>query len=89
MAKDIVLDTDFDLKIVSGDFLIDESEMQEVGLILSMSSGELKSDPLIGANLIQFVRGVKDNREIERHVRKQLELDNKDYDEIKDRIRYD
>jgi hypothetical protein len=87
MAKDIVLDSEFDLKIVNGDFVIDESETQEVALILSMSQGELKSDPLIGANLIEFIRGGKDKVKIEKHIRSQLELDDKDYDDIKENIK--
>lgn len=87
MAKDIILESDFDLKIVNGDFAIDESEMQEVALILSMSQGELKSDPLIGANLIEFIRGGKDKVKIEKHLRSQLELDDKDYDDIKENIK--
>lgn len=88
MAKDIALDADFDLKIVNGDFVIDESETQEVALILASSQGEFKSDPMIGANLIGFVRGGKDSVKIEKHIRKQLELDDKDYDDIKDKIKY-
>lgn len=87
MAKDIVLDSEFDLKIVNGDFVIDESETQEVALILSISQGELKSDPLIGANLIEFIRGGKDKVKIEKHIRSQLELDDKDYDDIKENIK--
>jgi hypothetical protein len=88
MAKDILLDKDFDLLIENGDFVIGDSEAQEVGIILSISTGELKSDPLIGANLIQFIRGNASKDTIEKHVRAQLELDDKDYDEIKDKIKY-
>lgn len=89
MANDIKLDENFDLLIENGDFLIGDSEMQEVGIILAMNVGELKSDPLIGANLVHFIRNVKDKVKIERHIRTQLELDDKDYDEIKNRIQYE
>ena len=34
MANDILLDDDNDLLIANGDFIIGESEMQEVGIII-------------------------------------------------------
>ena len=49
-----------------------------------MNQGELKSDPLIGANLTTMVRGVRNNEKIKRHIETQMELDDKSYDEIKD-----
>jgi hypothetical protein len=84
MAKDILLASDGDLLIENGDFVIKESELQEVGIILQMSKGELKSDPLIGANLTQFMRAEKNRAKIADHITKQLELDGKDYDTIKE-----
>lgn len=87
MAKDILIDQDNDLKFHLGDFAIGESEMQEVGMILQMSQGELKSDPIIGANLTTMIRGVKNDQKIKRHISTQLELDDKDYDDIKDKIK--
>jgi hypothetical protein len=84
MAKDIMLTADSDLQIVNGDFVIKESELQEVGIILQMSKGELKSDPLIGANLTKFMRAEKNHAKITNHIAKQLELDGKDYDTIKE-----
>ena len=83
-ANDIVLDSNNDLQIVAGDFVIGESLLQEVGIILQMSQGELKSDPLIGANLTTMIRGVQNSEKIKRHVETQMELDDKSYDEIKD-----
>lgn len=88
MARDILLDENFDLLIKNGDFVMGDSEAQEVGIILGISTGELKSDPLVGANLIEFIRGGASKDKIENRVRTQLELDEKDYDEIKDKIKY-
>jgi hypothetical protein len=84
MAKDIMLTPDNDLQILNGDFVIGESLMQEVGIILQMNQGELKSDPLIGANLIVKMRGVENKYKIESLIDAQLELDGKDYDTIKE-----
>lgn len=86
MAKDILLDEGNDLQIVNGDFVIGESFMQEVGLILQMNQGELKSDPLIGANLTTKIRGIRNDAKIRRHIETQMELDGKDYEEIKNNI---
>jgi hypothetical protein len=82
-AKDILLNPNNDLQVVAGDFVIGESLLQEVGVILQMSQGELKSDPLIGANLTAMVRGVQNSEKTKRHVETQMELDDKNYDEIK------
>lgn len=86
MAKDILLDQGNDLLIINGDFAIGESELQEVGIILQMSQGEWKSDPMMGANLTTNIRGVQNDAKIKRHIEKQLELDGKSYDLIKDRL---
>lgn len=81
-ANDILLDND--LQVVAGDFVTGESLLQEIGIILQMSQGELKSDPLIGANLTTMIRGVQNSEKMKRHVETQMELDDKSYDEIKD-----
>jgi hypothetical protein len=86
MDKDIQLNADNDLKIINGDFLIDQSDMQEVGIILQMNQGELKSDPLMGANITNRIRGVYDQLKLQRHIETQLEMDAKDYDSIKDKL---
>lgn len=86
MAKDFLLNEDNDLIIKHGDFAIGESEMQEVGIILAMNQGQLKSDPIIGANLTNKIRTPENRDQIERTVSTQLELDGKDYDDIKKRI---
>lgn len=86
MGRDLKLTVDNDLIIANGDFLIDESELQEVGIILQMSQAELKSDPFIGANLTTMVRDVTNQEKIKRHIQTQLELDEKDYDAIKEHL---
>jgi hypothetical protein len=86
MAKDILLTSDNDLQLLNGDFFIGESLMQEVGIILQMNQGELKIDPLIGANLIVKMRGIENRHKIESLIDSQMELDGKNYDEIKELI---
>ncbi|MEH6405770.1 MAG: hypothetical protein V7767_00670 [Leeuwenhoekiella sp.] len=87
MAKDILLDDTNDLLITGGDFVIEESEMQEVGLILQTNQGEWKAEPLTGANLVREVRGSTNNLRKERTMRIQMKLDGKDYDKIRKQIK--
>jgi hypothetical protein len=86
MAKGILLDENNDLKIVNGKLQLGNTLMQEVAIILQMNQGELKIDPLIGANLIVKMRGIENKHKIESLIDSQLELDGKNYDEIKDLI---
>lgn len=81
--SDILLDDNDDLDIVNGDFVIGESTLQEVGIILRLNSGELKSDPVLAPNLIQLVNSASNNQEFEERVRLFLKRDNKNYEDIK------
>lgn len=81
--KDILLDANGDLLIKDGDFVIGESLMQEVGRILEMSQGELKSDPILGPGLTRFMLGPVNENKLKQLVRVHLGRDGKNYDEIK------
>jgi hypothetical protein len=83
LAKDILLDDTDDIAIINGDFFVDESTLQEVGIILRLNSGELKSDPVLAPNLIQLVKADANDQEFEERVRLFLKRDNKNYDDIK------
>lgn len=81
--SDILLDDSDDLNIVNGDFLIGESTLQEVGIILRLNSGELRNDPVLAPNLIQLVNSASKDQEFEERVRLFLRRDNKNYEDIK------
>ncbi|MGC4130194.1 MAG: hypothetical protein QM564_11710 [Bergeyella sp.] len=86
MAKDILLDENNEIQIINGDFSIGESELQEVASVLRLRQGELKSDPILGANLQHFMKGKYDRTAIEKRVKIHLERDGKNYDQIKKNI---
>jgi len=88
MAKDVLLDDDYDLKILNGDFVIGESTMQDVVLILQTNKGEWKHDPILGCNLIELIKSKSSKVEVEKRVRLQLERDGKNYDKIKNIINF-
>jgi hypothetical protein len=81
--SDILLDDSDDLNIVNGDFVIGESTLQEVGIILRLNSGELRNDPVLAPNLIQLVNSASKDQEFEERVRLFLRRDNKNYEDIK------
>ena len=87
MAHDIGLDNDLDLKIADGDLVITESVMQEVALIISAPQGEFKNEPFIGADLPKHIRTGATRETIRREVTFQLQLDEKDYDDVKDLLK--
>ncbi|MFY0714133.1 hypothetical protein J1D01_10680 [Seonamhaeicola sp. NFXS20] len=87
MEQDILLDDTDDLIIENGDFKIGESLTQDVGLILRMNQGELKEDPLLGANLIQMVKSNVDDDELQTRVKLHLQRDGKDYEALKNYIK--
>ena len=80
---DIMLDNNDDMQIANGDFVIGESMLQEVGIIIRLNSGELKSDPVLGPNLIQLTNSNADLQEFEERLRLHLQRDNKNYEDVK------
>ena len=84
---DILLNEDNDLDCVNGDLVIGESLLQEVALITRLQSGELKSDPVLGPNIIQLLKSKAKQNEVEQRLRVHLARDGKDYSEIKKYIK--
>lgn len=85
-GKGILLDENGDLLISGKSLQIGKSEMQEVGLILSMNQGEQKFLPVLGPNLIQLQKSKSSKFDIEQRVRVHLAKDGKDYAQIKEKI---
>lgn len=84
MAKDFLLDNDGDLAIENNDLVIGESLTQEVELVMQTNQGEWKRSPLLGPNLIEKINSGASPREIKQAVKLSLEMDGKDYNELKD-----
>lgn len=81
-GKGILLDDNFELVVRNGTAAIGETLIQEVHIILQMNQGELRSDPLLGPNLIYRIKGKKNQSEIKQAVKLALARDRKDYNEI-------
>lgn len=81
-GKGILLDENFEIVVRNGTAAIGETLIQEVHIILQMNQGELRSDPLLGPNLIYRIKGKKNQSEIKQAVKLALARDRKDYNEI-------
>lgn len=86
MAKDILLEIEGDLKVVNGDFVVDESIDQEVALILQSSKGEYKENPAFGLDLIKKINSNIEEVELNQLIKTELKKDGKSYQELKERI---
>lgn len=75
-----------DVIIRNGDFVIGDSQDQELELILSMEQGELKEDPMLGAGLMRLVQSNSNEWHVRQLVREHLARDGKNYEDIKKRI---
>ena len=87
MANDILLDEGGDVRIDNGDFVVGESLDQEVQIILELAQGELKEDPLLGADLFRMINSNATEAELKQRVKVHLARDGKDYEALKERMK--
>jgi hypothetical protein len=88
MAKDYLHTEESDLMIRNGDFAVGESTLQEVGIVLRLNPGELKSDPVLGPGLIRFIKSNAGDAVIRQKARLHLERDGKNYEQLKNQIKF-
>jgi hypothetical protein len=74
MPKDILLDTDFDLQIADGDFVIGESTAQHQQLLLLTQKGEWKESPTVAVSAESFLKD-EDETALLAEIKAQFELD--------------
>lgn len=84
--KDILLNDDFDLQAQNGDFVVGDSLLQEIGIILRMSPGDLKSDPVLGPGLVKFNLAKHKPEEIQATIKRHMQRDLKEWNTVKDLI---
>ena len=74
-VKDITIDQDGDLLIENGDFVVSESDMQHLMLIINLSQGSLKQFPLQGVGIIRYSGSSNQGRKLERDIKVKTEAD--------------
>ena len=85
---DFLLDDNDDMIIANGDFQTGDSIDQEVGIIIRLNQGEMKSDPVLGPNLVRMINAKANHERIKSVMKLNLARDAKDYDKVKDYITY-
>lgn len=73
-AFDIVLDKDFDLQIINGDLVVEESTEQHILLVMATAKGHWRQAPLIGARFIDHLNA-PDPSAVSSALKFHLELD--------------
>ncbi|MEO1053907.1 MAG: hypothetical protein AAFX87_24940 [Bacteroidota bacterium] len=73
-AFDIALDTNFDLKIENGDFVIEETTEQHALLVLATAQGHWRRSPLLGARFVDSFHA-PDPAAVSDRIKQQLEID--------------
>jgi hypothetical protein len=75
MRQDILLDTDGDLLIENGDFVIGASDSQHIDHIVNAQLGEYKEHLLVGFGAINYLKTNVSEMEFKRDLKVQLEID--------------
>ncbi len=75
MAKDILLDEDNDLIIQSGDFVLDESEEQDIKMILQAVKNDYKQFPEIGVDLVKKIEASGSSLKLKQDIKINLRMD--------------
>ena len=73
--SDILLSDNLDLVFQNGDFVIDESQAQQIKLCLLTAKGEWRENPTIGVGLDSYLVGENTQLDLSAEIRKQLEGD--------------
>ena len=90
--KGVLLNQDMGLNIrvvknseglITSGLMLGNPMVQNVFLVLKMSQGDLKHDPLLGAGLTKFIRGKYTKSAIDSRIRLHLTRAGVDYEEYK------
>ena len=72
-------------KITSG-LVVGDNAVQCAGLVLQMNQGELKEDPIIGANLLRNMRGKLDRDRLKNQIETALVRANIRIEDVKNEL---
>lgn len=74
-AQDFKLDSNGDIAIENGDFVITESDQQHILDIMQSVPGWIKEFPLVGFNPYQYLNGRTSSTELNKNAKIQLQAD--------------
>lgn len=86
-TKGVLIDNEGELVVENNSLKIGNSTIQEVSMICMMNQGEWKFEPLLGANLVHYVKTNVSRFDIQNRIKTHLQLDGKDYSDVKNLIK--
>jgi len=75
--NDILLSDDNDLRILNGDFIVSESEEQEIKMIMQSVKNDYKQFPELGVNLVEEINSESSLLALKQRIKLNLRADNK------------
>lgn len=66
--------------------VINDTQIQDAAVVLDLNQGELKEDPILGPNLLRFIRSHGDKAMIEKQIKIHLARIGINYEELKNII---
>jgi len=71
---------------ITGGLLVGDNAVQCAGLVLQMNQGELKEDPIIGANLLRNIRGKLNRDKLKNQIEVALTRANIRIEDVKNEL---
>jgi hypothetical protein len=82
MVKDIDLESDLDLRIVGGDFVIADSDQNHVINLMKANTGGFKQFPLVGVGIDYYIASSGTQQVLKRNITVQLGSDGYEVNKI-------
>ncbi|MEQ8685438.1 MAG: hypothetical protein RIE86_09100 [Imperialibacter sp.] len=77
MAQDILTDSEGNILIENGDFVIGDSEEQEIYELIFATKGDWKETPLAGFGVKRFLKGVTNEARFKSELKDEMKKDGK------------
>lgn len=93
--KGIILDGKGDLLIRSrkqtdgklSGLVLDDTLIQDSAIVLEMNQGELKEDPILGPNLLRYLRSHVDKARIQKQIQVHLSRAGIDFNKVSEQLK--
>ena len=79
---DILLDADGAFRVENGDFVIGDGTIDDCFIIMKLNTGALKSDPVLGINLIRMINSKQSTSEMKQTIQLHMARDNKNFKKL-------
>lgn len=67
--------------------VLDDTLIQDSAIVLEMNQGELKEDPVLGPNLLRYLRSKADKSRIQKQIQVHLSRAGIDYNKVAEQLK--